>query len=223
MARMKVFCAIIAAFAAVIFAFPTAYTASAENTAYIYARAEVTNAYLCSEPDSTTALFAIPYTYSVQVISEYGMWYYVRYAEDTGIYKAVYGYVLQSRLNIMDTQPETEWLFYTITVTYSQGSAGNLPTLGDITATAAFYGNYYSGQSGYSYVLCQGSFGYITGSTEDYELVEIYYEEDSTSNTKTSSNGKIIAAVVLGILAAAALFLIFMSGRRGKYRKPDDS
>ncbi|MCD8372639.1 MAG: hypothetical protein LUD27_04995 [Clostridia bacterium] len=221
---MRVFCVIIAALAAMCFSIPTAYSASAENSAYVYARAEVTNAYICSEADSTTALFAIPYTYSVQVISEYGMWYYVKYAEDTGPYQSVYGYVLQSRLTLLDETPEVSWLYYTLTVTYSQGTSGNLPHLSDITATAAFYGNYYSGQSGYSYVYCQGSFGYIAGSIEDYEIIEIHSSDEdsaSASGDKTA-DGKIIAGVVLGVLSVAALALIFMSGKKGKYKKPDD-
>ncbi|MCD8308410.1 MAG: hypothetical protein LUD19_01050 [Clostridia bacterium] len=220
---MKVLCAIAAAVAALCFSLPTAYSAAAEGGSYTYTRAEVTDAYICSEADLTAALFAIPYTYSVRVISEEGIWYYVQYAEDSGVYRAVYGYVLKSRLTLLDTAPETVWLYYTLTVTYSQSSQGYLPTLSDITAQAAFYGNYYSGASGYSYVLCQGSFGYIAGSTENYDLVQTESggEEEQQGGSTSSANGKVIAGVVLGVSAAAALVLVFLSGRKNKYRGQD--
>ncbi|MCD7728845.1 MAG: hypothetical protein LUI60_02905 [Clostridia bacterium] len=219
---MKVFCALIAAIAAICFSFPAAYTAEAEG-AYVYARAESSNAYFCSDADSTTSLFAIPYSYCVRIISEDGIWYYASYAEDQSPYRAVYGYVLKNSLTILDEQPEVTWLYYTLTVTYTQSSAGGLPTLGDITATAAFYGNYYSGLSGYSYVLCQGSFGYIVGSTEDYEIIETQSssEETSSEDEESTADGKLIAGIVLGTLAVAALLIIFMSGRRGNRQGSD--
>ena len=52
-----------------------------------YARADSRYVYFCTQRDLSTAIFTIPYTYCVKILNEDGDWYYVSYAENTGLYE----------------------------------------------------------------------------------------------------------------------------------------
>ncbi len=216
-----------AAFAAAFIAFAAAVApiaALAEDSAATYARANSREAYFYTDMDVSSAIFAVPYTYCVEVLEEYGGWYYVKYAEDYGLYRALYGYVKADDFSALSQAPETAYLYQTISVTFSQEAPANgLPALGDITVTAAFYGNYYSGAAGYSYVLYQSSFGYITGATEDYPLIESASSQGEEQPAATSAGaGSVTAWVILGVLAALALAIAALTGRmRGRKRRAD--
>ena len=95
--------------------------ARASQTSYTYAQAVTETAYFFTQKDVSTSLFAVPYTYCVRVVRDDGQWYYVQYAEDEGIYRAVYGYVLKSDFTLLDSEPPATYLFKSITVTYSAG------------------------------------------------------------------------------------------------------
>lgn len=186
-----------------------------EFSGVVYAKAEVRDAYVCSEPSSEFAMFAIPYTYCAQVLSESGDWYRVKYAEDNGIYRAVYGYCLKSSLTLLSEIPQTTYLHKTVTVKYTADTPStSLPVLGEITVTAAYYGTYYQGPAAYSYVLCDGSFGYISGANDDYPLNTSTDKPPSTETPKADANVQLIVAVCLGVLASAALLLLFFGNRK---------
>lgn len=181
-----------------------------------YAQAVTTSAYFFSQKDLSTSLFAVPYTYCVQVIRDDGQWYYVQYAEDEGIYRAVYGYVLKSDFSLLSQPPPATYLFKSITVTYTAGGGDpSLPALDEIEMQAAFYGTYYSGATAYSYVLCGETFGYIEGANDDYPLNELPDENPPEQETGESGNPA-VAAVVIVALAAGALILIFLSTKKRK-------
>lgn len=214
--------------AAVIALAPVTIAAGAETTEYdgtdggetqtlsSYARATSREAYFCTSADLATGIFAVPYTYCVEILSEEGDWYRVKYAEDYGIYRAVYGYVQKSDFEVLSEAPQTVFLYKSVSVTFSQDApAGNLPVIDDITVTAAFYGSYYSGAAGYSYVLCDDSFGYIVGANEDYPLI---LPEDDAADTEDDAQPNnsvtVVAAVVIGALALLALALLVLSGKK---------
>ena len=214
--------------AAVIALAPVTIAAGAETTEYdgtdggetqtlsSYARATSREAYFCTSADLATGIFAVPYTYCVEILSEEGDWYRVKYAEDYGIYRAVYGYVQKSDFEVLSEAPQTVYLYKSVSVTFSQDApAGNLPVIDDITVTAAFYGSYYSGAAGYSYVLCDDSFGYIVGANEDYPLI---LPEDDAADTEDDAQPNnsvtVVAAVVIGALALLALALLVLSGKK---------
>ena len=90
--------------------------ARASQTSYTYAQAVTETAYFFTQKDVSTSLFAVPYTYCVRVVRDDGQWYYVQYAEDEGIYRAVYGYVLKSDFTLLDSEPPATYLFKSITV-----------------------------------------------------------------------------------------------------------
>ncbi len=152
----------------------------------------------------------------MRVIRDDGQWYYVQYAEDEGIYCALYGYVLKSDFILCDGAPEVTYLFKSITITYTAGDDNSsLPTVGEIEMEAAFYGTYYSGASAYSYVLCGDSFGYIAGANDDYPLNALPSEGEEETEEE-SGGGTLATAVIIVALAAGALIIIFLSARKKK-------
>lgn len=184
-----------------------------------YARAAVRDAYFFSEKNLSSSLFAVPYTYCVEVLRDDGDWYYVRYANDTGLYKALYGYCRKQDFTTVEGTPQVTYLYKTVTVTYkTDGGTTSLPVLNEIAVEAAFYGTYYSGATAYSYVFCQGSFGYIAGANDDYPL-NIEEGDDGKDEPKEDGetkgvNAGLITAIIICALAAAAFVMLYFTTRK---------
>ena len=184
-----------------------------------YARAAVHDGYFFTQKDMNSSIFAVPYTYCVQVLRDDGDWYYVKYAEDAGLYRALYGYVLKKNFTPVYEQLQVTYLVKQITVTYSAtDSSSSLPILNRINIEAAFYGTYYSGATAYSYVLCQGSFGDITGANDDYPLnISDEGKNEELNDDPPEDEGvkpQIITAVILIAVALCALALLFFTTRK---------
>lgn len=187
-----------------------------------YARADAKDVYFCERKDLNYALFTIPYTYCVEILSVDGDWYYVKYADDAALYKALYGYCLSANLTPVEEPPENIYLNMPVTVTFRTDTpVGSLPVLNELNVTAAFYGTYYSGATAYSYVLYDGKFGYIYGANDNYPLNEIPEPEPPPEQTTggKSSNTKLITVLALTGLAAVALIILYFTGRK-RYFKP---
>ena len=187
-----------------------------------YARADARDIYFCERKDLNYALFTIPYTYCVEILSTDGEWYYVKYAEDYALYKALYGYCLSENLTPVEEPPSNIYLNMPVVVTFRTDTpVGSLPVLGEMNVTAAFYGTYYSGATAYSYVLYDGKFGYIYGANDNYPLNEIPVDPPPEEPTTTPSepNTKLITVLALTGLAAVTLIVLYLTGRR-KYFKP---
>ncbi len=220
---MKGLCALAAAVILAACFYQPVTAADAESYLF-FARAETRYAYFYASKSQSSALFTVPYTYCVQVLSEDGEWYYVKYADDYGYYRAVYGYCLKDTLTVVSGVPSPVYLYKEVQVTYNADSSeSSLPVLSELTVTAAFYGTYYSGPTAYSYVLCNGSFGYIEGANDDYELVDYKTDDDDDGDGNTDDSGtgsgdkKIIAGVVLAVLAVAAVALLLLTGKRKNF------
>lgn len=186
-----------------------------------YARAAVRNAYFFTEKNTSTSVFAVPYTYCVEVLRDDGDWYYVRYAGDTGIYKALYGYCRKEDFTPEEGTPQVTFLYKTVKVSYSAGGgSSSLPVLGEIEVEAAYYGTYYSGATVYSYVYCQGSFGYIEGANDDYPLNLPDKNEEGGKDGETEKKGGLgfaaIAFIVIALLFAAVIVIIYFTTRKPK-------
>lgn len=191
--------------------------ATAYADAERYAQAVNAAAYFFSQKDLSSSLFAVPYTYCVKILRDDGQWYYVQYAEDEGIYRALYGYVLKSDFAVLDEPPAATYLFKSITITYTAGDDSSLPALGEIEMEAAFYGTYYSGATAYSYVLCGDSFGYITGANDDYPLNPLPGDGgDDTPGSDDGGGGSIVTAVIIVALAAGAVVVLYLSSKKRK-------
>lgn len=200
------------------------FAVTATAATYKYARADARDIYFCEKKDLKYALFTIPYTYCVEILSIDGEWYYVKYAEDNGTYRALYGYCLSTNLTPIETPTERKFLSKMVTVTFRADTpSGSLPVLSELNVTAAFYGTYYSGASAYSYVLYDGNFGYIYGANDDYPLNEIPKIEDQKTPTlqEGKDNSKLLTALVLVGIAVVALIFVYFMGLKGRYFRPD--
>lgn len=201
--------------------FPRAAVANAAADGREYARADKRNIYFCTEMDDASALFAIPYTYCVEIIADHGEWYLVRYAQDDGLYRALTGYCRKEGLTEIETLPENLYLNYPVTATLrSNVPQSSLPGL-EITVTAAYYGVFYLGAAAYSYVLYDGSFNYIEGANENYPLNEIPSEpafSETDPPAGEADNSKLITAIIVCVAAASVIVFLILSGKRKSQR-----
>lgn len=182
---------------------------NAYSASTTFAQATTKTAYFFSEKDVSKSLFAVPYTYCVQVLSEDGEWYYCKYADDLGSYRSLYGYCLKSDFVAVDELPERPYLYKNVNVTYHPDlSDASLPVVGNMTVQASFYGTYYAGKTAYSYVLCGDSFGYILGANDDYPLNEIAVAKPKTEQAAKPKDNFATAVVLLSFAVAIILYLI---------------
>lgn len=186
----------------------------AKVSGYAYVDIDST-VYFCSEKNEESALFAIPRTYCVQLLGEEDGWYYVKYAEDSGAYRAVYGYCLKDDVVKINEPLENTYLNYTLPVLYkSEQVSGFLPPL-EIELTAAFYGDYTLGKTSLSYVYCGEKFGYITERVENYPLNDLPSHTSGKIDEPKDENGAmLVAALVITLCAAVAIAVLFFSGRK---------
>ncbi|MDE6356840.1 MAG: hypothetical protein K2N68_03565 [Clostridia bacterium] len=190
---------------------------AAENPQnYGYAYADVNSSvYIYGAKDFSKKLFIIPQTYCVEILAEEDGWLRVKYADDTGIYRAVYGYCRAGELVKTEAPLKNPFLQRTVTVIYRTDSpSGFLPSLGDIEMTAAYYGAYEVGSSTYSYVLCGSSFGYIDWQIGDYELNELPSAPTFTPTDGGGTDAKVIVAVVIAAVAVAAIGGLYFATRK---------
>ena len=191
--------------------------ANAFADAKSYARAAVNDAYFFLDKDESSSLFIVPYTYCIQIVRDEGDWYYASYGGNAGIYKEVFGYCRKQDFTRVEGTPSVTYLYKTVSVTYrTDDGTSPLPVLGEISVEAAFYGNFYSGATAYSYVYAQGSFGYIKGAIEDYPLnSDENGETDSTQTTPSSKvNVALVTALIICALAALALIMLYFTSRK---------
>ncbi len=208
---VAIFCVILILAAA---PFNSAYAAPSK-----YARAKNYEAYFCNEKSETTSIFAVPYTYCVEVLREEGEWYYARYANDAGIYKAVYGYCKKEHFDVEYGTPQSTFLYKTVTVSFSAGgNPSSLPVLGEIALEAAYYGTYEAGGVYYSYVYCQGKFGYIEGKYDDYEKnLPTHTPDDSGESSEGGGSGlnfATIAFIVIASLSVVVILIIYFTTKK---------
>lgn len=205
-------------FSAMLISPPPVHVAVAEGE--IYAMALSTTVYLCEEREEKTTLFAIPYTYCVQILKEYDDWYGVRYAEDDGLYEPVWGYCKKNDLMIVGSMPENSYLYYPIEVTLTSSPlpGPSLPAIKH-TVTAAFLGNYFDGAAAYSCIMYNGGFGYIEGEISDYTPNPIPSAPTFSNGTvkrAKDNNAKLITATLIAALAVGAVVILLFTGRRKK-------
>jgi len=216
---MKIFSAAICALIAFIAGINNFISVSAEETLPPYAYVDLgAVAYLCSEKDEKTALFAIPQTYCVEIISKEDGWYKVKYAKDEGIYRAVFGFVAENDIIPTDELLEKAYLNLPVTVIYRTEAPDKISgTLCEKEYTAAYYGQYVSGKTAYSYVYLDGEFGYVSDKIPngEYPLNPLPTAPTTAPATeKEGANAKVITAIAVTAIAAAAILILYFTGRK---------
>ncbi len=184
--------------------------------------------YFFAQKDEATALFAVPYTYCVQIIRTDGDWYYVRYAENEGNYRLVTGYCKASEFTLVEDPPVNLFLHKTVTVRFSAGDTqGSLTPPADMEVEAAYYGAYRYGAAYYSYVYCRGEFCYIEGANDEYPLNDLPKKDDNqgekppTEEQQGGANGLtgLIIFLVLLFIALLAICALLITAKRPKFDK----
>lgn len=192
---------------------------SAGSLGYAYADLN-SRTYIYGAKDVSTKLFIIPQTYCVEILAEEDGWLRVKYAEDTGVYRAVYGYCRAGELVKTNSPLKNPFLNRTLTVIYrTDPPSGFLPSLGEIEMTAAYYGAYEAGSSTYSYVLCGNSFGYVDWQIGEYEFNELPSSPAFNQTESGGADAKVIVAVVIAVVAVIAIGALYFATRK---RTPQD-
>ena len=199
---------------------PTPY-AEEENFSQ-YARIEQAGVYLYATTDEMDGLFTLPRTYFVRILGETSQYYYVSYLADKADFKAVRGYCKKTEITPVDYQPETPYLEYKITITYSVEGGGILPDdpLSTFTAQAAYYGAFHFGTSVHYYVYREGAFGYVPAkscSVPDYPINTEHTapvtppEDNKTNNSSAPRNNavRIVLICTLSVFAIGAIYFLF--------------
>lgn len=188
--------------------------AHAQPQSYAYANLGST-VYFCSEKDESSALFAIPQTYCVQILGEEDGWYRVKYAEDNGAYRAVYGYCLKNDVIKINEPLENTYLDYTLQIKFKTDKISEfLPSI-EIELTAAYYGEYTLGKTNLSYVYCGDKFGYVSERITDYPLNDLPQNTSGEITEKKDGDGAmLVTALVITLAAAAVIAVLFFSGRK---------
>lgn len=190
--------------------------ARADTNGRQYARADTRNVYMCEKMDLTTALFAVPYTYCVEILVDHGEWYLVRYAQDDGFYETVTGYCRKDGLTYVDILPDNIYLNFPVTAVLRADVPQDDSMQGlEITVTAAYYGVYYKGAAAYSYVLYNGEFRYVPGSNDNYPLNEIPVQPAFTPEISQSQDNKskLITSILITAVAASAIVILIFTGK----------
>ena len=208
-------------FAAVFFNlnfFALPHVVAAESD-YKYAYVDIdSKVFFCRSKNSSDALFEVPMTYCLEILGTDDGWLEVKYAEDDGVFQAVYGYCHPEGLILSNEVPKVKYLRQTVTVTYRPEDVGNMVEgLPPIELEAACYGALTAGSKRYSYVYCNGYFGYITGSIENYPLNPL----PSTSTFSPSDGGSqgadgatLIIAVAVTTVAVVAITALYFSSKK---------
>lgn len=192
--------------------------ASAE-TGYEYAYVDIdSRVYFCTRKNGDSALFEIPQTYCLDILGEEDGWLKVKYAEDDGVYQALYGFCRPEGLILSNEEPKIKYLKQTVTVTYGTDEVGNmLEGLPPIEFEAAYYGALTAGSRRCSYVYCNGYFGYITGAIENYPLNPLPSQNTfspSEKQPKASSDAPFITALIVTAVAVVAISALYFSSRK---------
>lgn len=202
----------------IFFAPEQAYASSSSEYKYAYVDID-SKVYFCKRKNFDDALFEIPNTYCLEILGEEDGWLKVKYAEDDGVYQAVYGYCKSEGLILSNQEPEVKYLKKTVTVTYRTDDVGNmLDGLEPIEFEAAYYGALTAGSRLCSYVYCNGYFGYIAGAIEDYPLNTLpstsTFSPSDDGQTQGASGATLITAVAITAIAVVAITVLYFSSKK---------
>ena len=189
------------------------------ESSYKYAYVDIdAKVYFCNSKNRDDALFEVPNTYCLEILGQEGGWLEVKYAEDDGIFQALYGFCEQEGLILSNEEPRAKYLKQTVTVTYRTEDIGNmLDGLPPIEFEAAYYGGLTAGSKRCSYVCCNGYFGYIAGAIENYPLnplPDVSAFSPSTGDSQGASAATLITAVAITSIAVIAICVLYFSSKK---------
>ena len=214
MARMKVFflslCLIMA------LALPAPLSARADEAGYAVAPTEDVWFYAAENEDSR--LFLLPATYYVRVLEKGEVYSTVEYLTDDAPYKKLLGYCRTEQLLPVAFVPARPYLRKQVTLSYTLPDAGGLGTDGfaDTERTFVYYGDRPEAGQLYLYVLSEDGFGYLPADAPP--VFERNEDPSASVSGETDAaapvGGVQIAVIVLACVAAVAIAVILLRGKR---------
>lgn len=185
-----------------------------------YAQANSEQSYFYREKDRGP-LFAVPYTYCIEILRDEGDWYYARYAADDGFYKEKLGYCKKSDFTPLQGTPQVVYLYKSVTVKYSAGEdVGPLDPPPDKVEEVPYYGAVKLFNDYYSYVLCGDKFCYIEGANDDYPPNDVTSASATVEETEPAAGQKpkvsaaLIATIVIIVLLAGVLVMLYFTAKK---------
>ena len=196
---------------------PKIYAQAESGYKYAYVDIDV-KVYFCKSKNLGDALFEIPNTYCLEILGQEDGWLKVKYADDDGVFQALYGFCKHDGLILSNEEPAHKYLKQTVTVTYQTEDIGNmLEGLPSIVFDAAYYGALTAGSKRCSYVYCNGYFGYITGAIENYPLNPLPSTptfSPTQNEPQGASAATLITAVAITAVAVVAISVLYFSSKK---------
>ena len=194
-----------------------------------YARVEQDDVYFFSQPQESSGVFILPKTYFVKIIGNAGEYYEIEYGSAQQSAAPLTGYCRKSDVAPVDYIPETPYLAYRTSITFSAGDETALPDdfITSYTVSADFYGTFFFGSSVYYYVNMEGTFGYVPATVcppLDYPL-NTEHTQTEPSDTANPSEAKTSAANIvlicaLSVAALGAIYFLFRPSKAAADRDP---
>lgn len=188
-------------------------------------------AFFYSAKDEKRGVFLLPKTYYVKILEAGEEFCRIEYLYDDAYVQKLVGYAKTSDLTPVPYVPKRPYLYRLIEVSYTidGGNAQNSGFLDRITVTCAYYGDYHIGSETYSYILRDGSFGYIPKPTDlSFEINTEYAEweaanaeqekkEEEEQPKEQASPAQIAILIALCLLVPVLAALILRPSKRSPY------
>lgn len=179
----------------------------------------------------SSAVFLLPKTYYVRILSTGEQFCRVEYLTDDGLYRKVTGYCKTGDIIPVDYIPARPYLRKEITLSYSLPTAGGTGTglggsFASVEKTFVYYGQRYDGAKLYYYVLSDGTFDYIPADGElAFELNTDYLDYIASQETSGGSgelvndpdagmNAAVIVVICVACAAAVAVAVFVVKGKK---------
>lgn len=188
-------------------------------------------AFFYSAKDEKRGVFLLPKTYYVKILEADEEFCRIEYLYDDAYVQKLVGYAKTSDLTPVPYVPKRPYLYRLVEVSYTidGGNAQNSGFLDRITVTCAYYGDYRIGSETYSYILRDGSFGYIPKPADLSFEINTEYAEWEAANAEQEKNeeeeqpkeqaspAQIAILIALCLLVPVLAALILRPSKRSPY------
>ena len=183
-----------------------------------------------SSRDEKRGVFLLPKTYYVKILEADPEFCKIEYLYDDEYVQKLVGYAKTSKLTPVPYVPKRPYLYHLVELHYTidGGNAQSSGFLDRITVTCAYYGDYRIGSETYSYILRDGSFGYIPKPADlifdtnteyaEWEAANTEQEKSEEKQTKEqASPAQIAILIALCLLVPVLAALILRPNKHSPY------